>query len=129
MTCGYAVNEAVGNPAHAWITTVILWITKEISIAPLERLRRAGLRGRNTSTSETGTSPGETPGTRKEPGSRNRTRVAGPGGRPAGAGAARRTGQPGSAGRARPPPSHTWRGPCPIVPGWHALTRQRHASR
>ena len=76
-------------------------------------------RSRNTFTSDTDTSPGETPGTRKEPGNRNRTRVAGPGGRPAGAGAARQTGQPGSVGRARPPPSHTWRGPCPIMPGWH----------
>jgi hypothetical protein len=44
MTCGYAVNEAVDNPAYAWITTVILWITKIISIAPLGRLRRAGLK-------------------------------------------------------------------------------------
>ena len=41
MTCGYAVNETVGNPAHAWITTVILWITKIISVAFLGRLRRA----------------------------------------------------------------------------------------
>jgi hypothetical protein len=30
----------VDNPVHAWITTVILWITKIISIAPLGRLRR-----------------------------------------------------------------------------------------
>jgi len=41
MTCGYAVNEGVDNPAHTWITTVILWITKKISIAPLGRLRRS----------------------------------------------------------------------------------------
>ena len=41
MTCGYAVYEAVDNPAHAWITTLILWITKKISIAPLGRLRRS----------------------------------------------------------------------------------------
>ena len=41
LTCGYAVYEAVDNPAHAWITTVILWITKKISIAPLGRLRRS----------------------------------------------------------------------------------------
>jgi hypothetical protein len=40
MTCGYAVNEAVDNPADAWITAVIVWITKKISIAPLGRLRR-----------------------------------------------------------------------------------------
>jgi len=78
MTCGYAVGEAVDNPAHAWITIVILWITKKISIAPLGRLRRVRLRSRNTSTSETGTSPGETPGTWKEPGNRNQKRVAGP---------------------------------------------------
>jgi len=44
MTCGYAVNEAVDNPADAWITTVIVWITKIISVAPLGRLRRAGLK-------------------------------------------------------------------------------------
>jgi hypothetical protein len=42
MTCGYAVNEAVDNPAHAWITTVILWITKKFSVASFGRLRRAG---------------------------------------------------------------------------------------
>ena len=41
MTCGYAVSAAVDNPAHAWITTVILWISKKISIALLGRLRRA----------------------------------------------------------------------------------------
>src|SRR5215469_2048915 len=64
--------------------------------------------------------PGETPGTRKEPGNRNRKRVSGPDSRPAGAGAARQTGQPGTVGRARPPPSHTWRGPCPILPERHA---------
>ena len=44
MSCGYAVNEAVDNPAHAWITTVIVWITKIISVAFLGRLRRAGLK-------------------------------------------------------------------------------------
>ena len=44
MTCGYAVNEAVDNPAHAWITAVIVWITKKISVAFLGRLRRAGLK-------------------------------------------------------------------------------------
>jgi hypothetical protein len=43
VTCGYAVNETVDNPADAWITAVILWITKEISIAFRGRLRRAGL--------------------------------------------------------------------------------------
>jgi hypothetical protein len=31
----------VDNPAHAWITTVILCTTKKISIAPLGRLRRS----------------------------------------------------------------------------------------
>jgi hypothetical protein len=41
MTCGYAVSEAVDNPADAGITTVILWITKKISIALLGRLRRS----------------------------------------------------------------------------------------
>jgi hypothetical protein len=41
MTCGYAVNKAVDNLADAWITTVILWIAKKISVAPLGRLRRA----------------------------------------------------------------------------------------
>jgi len=35
------VNEAVDKPAHEWITTVILWITKKISIALLGRLRRS----------------------------------------------------------------------------------------
>jgi hypothetical protein len=40
MTCGYAVNEAVDNSAYTWITSVILWITKKISIAPLGCLRR-----------------------------------------------------------------------------------------
>ncbi len=44
MTCGYAVNEAVDNPAHGWITTVILWITKNISVASLGRLRRVRLK-------------------------------------------------------------------------------------
>jgi hypothetical protein len=44
MTCGYAVNEAVDNSAHAWITTVILWIAEKISTASHGHLRRAGLK-------------------------------------------------------------------------------------
>jgi hypothetical protein len=44
MICGYAVNEAVDNSAHAWITTVILWIAEKISVASLRRLRRAGIK-------------------------------------------------------------------------------------
>src|SRR5579863_4120841 len=35
VTCGYAVNEAVDNPARAWITTVVLWTTeKDLSCSP-----------------------------------------------------------------------------------------------
>jgi hypothetical protein len=37
------VNGVVDNLADAWITAVVLWIKKEISIAFLGRLRRAGL--------------------------------------------------------------------------------------
>jgi hypothetical protein len=59
MTCGYAVNEAVDNPAHAWITTVIVWITKKSQLLPPDACAARGLRSRNTSTSETGTSRGK----------------------------------------------------------------------
>jgi len=64
MTCGYAVDKAVGNPADAWITTAVLWMTKIIVIALLGRLRRVRLRSRNAFTSETGTEPGGNSGGR-----------------------------------------------------------------
>jgi hypothetical protein len=44
MTCGYAVNEAVDNSAHAWITTVILWTAEKNSVVSLGYLRRAGIK-------------------------------------------------------------------------------------
>jgi hypothetical protein len=44
MTCGYAVNEAMDNSAHAWITTVILWVAEKISVASPGHLRHAGLK-------------------------------------------------------------------------------------
>src|SRR5579863_8600515 len=69
---------------------------------------------RNTSPSETGTSPGATPGDVPEAG----RLVTGAGARHWRAVLQRRkAGKPaGSARRdqARPPPSHTWRGPCSI---------------
>jgi len=44
MTCGYAVNEAVDNPAHEWITAVILWTAEKFSVAFPGPLRGAGPR-------------------------------------------------------------------------------------
>jgi hypothetical protein len=45
MTCGYAVDEAVDNSAHAWITTVILWIAEKISVASPGLLAPRGTQG------------------------------------------------------------------------------------
>jgi len=90
------------------------------------------LRGRGRSW-ETGTScgcldlagvgngyhPGVTSGTWEELGNWHLVRVLGPDGRPRSR-VSWETGQPGKASRARPPPSHIWRGPCPIVPKQNA---------
>ena len=66
---------------------------------------------------ETGHHSEETPGTREGPGNRDFARVAGTGGRPRGTGKARQlAAEPGRRGLTRPPPSHTWRGPCYILP-------------
>ena len=73
MTCGYVVNEAVDNPAYAWITTVILWIRKEIQLLPEEA---CAVRGRRMKYIHVGIGhlPKGNPGDAEGPGNRDRTR-------------------------------------------------------
>ena len=100
------------------ITTVDLWIScgrKKFKMNGRRPLRDRGERSRNTSPLETGTVRVK-PGTWEAPGNRHFTRVPGTGGRrvtPEWA-AHRRARR---ACQARPPPSHTWRGPCPFCSG------------
>ena len=110
------MHKPVDNCTQLRITTAVLWTAKMLSInlfrplAPrvgggvemLHRRKRhrpwGKLRGRGRRR-ETGTSCGCAA---LAVGRRSR--------------AGQETGHRGMAGRARPPPSHTWRGPCLIVP-------------
>jgi hypothetical protein len=89
---------------------------------------------------ETGTAPEETQGTWQGPGNRYLSRVHGTSGRPAGPGRSgnwptwcsvarsrrarevRQLADLVQRGQARPPPSHTWRGPCSFCPAKVFLT-------
>ena len=78
---------------------------------------------RNAFTVRNGHCPGGNSGTWEEQGNLSLTRVPSSGGRRARAGKARQLADPMRRGQARSPASHTWRGPCLILPGTSAQPR------
>jgi hypothetical protein len=104
---------------------ILLWIAENLKMAGCRVLRGACTGSRKVSPFGNGHHLRATPGTWEEPGDRSLARVPGPGGRRA------VSATPGNwpAGAARPgraPPSHTWRGPCLILPGRRVFCQDRH---
>ena len=121
------MQKAVENHAGMRITSHILWTACGDEKRP-EKMRHGSCavprRGsRNAFTVRNGHCPGGNSGTWEEQGNLSLTRVPSSGGRRARAGKARQLADPMRRGQARSPASHTWRGPCLILPGTSAQPR------
>jgi hypothetical protein len=123
MTCA----KAVENHGGMRITNHVLWTAcgLEKSSKKMRRGSCAVLRrgSRNAVTVRNGHCPGGDSGTWEEQGDLSLTRVPGSGGRRVRAGKARQLADLMRRGQARSPASHTWRGPCLILPDTSALPR------
>ena len=121
------MQKAVENRDGMRITSHILWTVcgeekswKKIRCGSCAVLRRGS---RNAFTVRNGHCPGGNSGAWEEQGNLNLTRVPGSGGRRVRAGNAGQLADLMRRGQARSPASHTWRGPCHILPDTSVLPR------
>jgi hypothetical protein len=123
MTCAKGSGKPRWNADNRPFSVDILWRQRkpENNARGSCAIPRRG--SKNASTVRNGHCPGGNSGTWEEQGNLSLTRVPGSGGRRVRAGKARQLADPMRRGQARSPASHTWRGPCLILPGTNAQAR------